>query len=203
LEQRASVRVGARDDRSDVDAQYLGDDARGIGDVTDLVALAAVRDRREIRAVGLEDDRVESDLAHGVAQRLRGLERHHAADPQHQVQLARKQLGLGRRPGKTVHHAALRARIVSVPQRGHEVVVRLPLMKDQRQRAVARVGELRREDGALDFARAVIVVIVEPGLADRDDVRAEPFAQRVQGARQVGRRVLRLVRMDPDGRGEP
>ena len=87
-------------------------------------------------------------------------------------------------------------------QRRDEVVVRFTLVEHERQAARARVGELPREDVALHVARAVVVVIVQPRLADRDDPRAVPFAQRVERRRNIVRGVLRLVRVDADRRRE-
>ena len=51
------------------------------------------------------------------------------------------------------------------------VVVRLARMDHQRQPGLARRGDVSAEAALLRIARAVVVVIVEPGLADRHHLR--------------------------------
>src|SRR3979490_3293282 len=69
-------------------------------------------------------------------------------------------------------------------------------MHDQRQPGLARRGDVGAEAFGLLFARTVLVIEIEPGLADADDLG---MARRLDQA--VGRALpllLRLVRMNAD-----
>jgi len=52
----------------------------------------------------------------------------------------------------------------------------------------------------LILGRTVVVMVVEPGFADRHDRRGRTGAQPVEGGRNVGGCALGLVRMDADRR---
>ena len=60
--------------------------------------------------------------------------------------------------------------------------------------------EVVAHHAALLVGRTVVVVIVEAGLADRDDRRRHPGAQTVERSGDVVGRALGFVRMDADRR---
>ena len=79
---------------------------------------------------------------------------------------------------------------------GH-VLVRVAGMDDERQPGFARGPDVGAEVGALILARAAVVVVIEPGLADADH---QGIAGKLDQA--LGRRDafgLDLMRMDADG----
>lgn len=158
--------------------------------------------RRQIGAVGLEHDRVEPDGAYRLAHRFRRLEGDDAADPEHHRELAGEGARLLGVAGEAVDDPPLGRRVEPFAQCRDEVVVRVTCMKDQRQPALARVGELPREDSALDIPRAVVVVIIETGLADCDDSSAVLLEQGVEEGREIVWCGLRLVGVDADRRRE-
>ena len=74
-EQAVEVRGGLRGERCRVEAEEPGDDAGGVGGVRGLVALAAVRLRREVRAVGLYQQPVAGRVGEDGAELARAAER--------------------------------------------------------------------------------------------------------------------------------
>src|SRR5579875_926093 len=57
---------------------------------------------------------------------------------------------------------------LALPRRRDEIVERFPLMIDDRKSQGTGVGELLVEHSQLIRGRAIHVMVVEPGLADRD-----------------------------------
>ena len=166
-EERACVGVGPRDDlveRGFEESRELG---CRCGDVGRLVALPAMRNRCEIRTIGLQDDMRESHGSDGISKRLRRLEREDPADPQAQAELARQPLRLLGSTGEAMDDARDLA-CPAAPQRRDEIVERFPLMIDDRKSQGTGVGELLVEHSQLIRGRAIHVMVVEPGLADRD-----------------------------------
>ena len=96
-----------------------------------------------------------------------------------------------------MQHGVERALPHFLAQDRRDVVVGFARVDDQRQVQLAREGDLRAKHLRRDVGRRVIIVIVEPGLAD-----ADAFGMRGEGAdrRGVGFRLFgRLMRMRADG----
>ncbi len=74
------------------------------------------------------------------------------------------------------------------------VVLRVSRMNDDRLLHLTGECDLRRERGALDFARGIVVVVVESALADRNGGVPEQLAEAGNVARRVKRRPV--VRMN-------
>ncbi len=58
-----------------------------------------------------------------------------------------------------------------LPQNGHDVVGRVAVVHDERQPRFPGYVQLANEDVPLYVSRRVVVVIIEPDLADGDDFR--------------------------------
>ena len=71
---------------------------------------------------------------------------------------------------------------VSSSRMRRHVVVGLARVDDERQAGLARGGDMIAEAALLRVARAVIVVIVEPGLADRHHLGMARARDQVVGA---------------------
>ena len=71
---------------------------------------------------------------------------------------------------------------VSSRRIARHVVVGLARMDHQRQAGLARRRDMGAEALLLRVARAVVVVIVEPGLADRHDLRMPRLRDEIGGA---------------------
>jgi len=192
----------ARRQFADPQPEQFGNERRRGGHVGGLVAPAAVRDRREIRAVGLQDDRIDADRANGFANVVRRLEGHDATDPKAQAEFRDQHARLGCIASEAMDDAPQRGRGV-VAQRRDEIVEGIALVEDGRIAGGERVAELRGEHGALDVARAVIVVIVQTHLADRARRPLGSGDERVESRRDIGGCVDRFVRMDADRVVEP
>jgi len=82
-------------------------------------------------------------------------------------------------------------------QQRDEIVEGVALMEEHRQRSLAGIAQLRGEDLALLRPRAVIVVVIQADLANRDrPQRSRLRDERVERRGDARRRVLGLVRMD-------
>src|SRR5690606_3610418 len=125
--------------------------------------------------------------------RLGVAEGHDAGEGDAEVHVHRRARDL---PGlaETVHHAADLARALLL-QDAQGVGRRLPGVDDERLAAGARSADVAAEALVLPCGRLLGAVIVEPGLADRDDAgigrsRDQLFHGRVAAAA--------LVRVNPD-----
>ena len=163
-------------------------------DVRRLVALAAHRLRREIRAVGLGEQPVGRDAASRVAQVVGVLvgdvagERHVPAVLERRRRAAAATRSSGGSTGPSCASEACA-----------RVVVGRARVDDDRLAGLACELELRVEQLLLRRVRRVVAEVVEAGLADGDrarDARAARAARRAQ----VERRARGLVRVDAEAR---
>ena len=81
------------------------------------------------------------------------------------------------------------------------VLVRRPRVHDQRQPGLARGRDVLAKTRLLLRARAVVVVEIQPGLADADHLGMRRHAHQVRGAHL--RLLGHVVRMDPDRAPDP
>ena len=82
------------------------------------------------------------------------------------------------------------------------VVPRLSGVDDEREVVAIRQGDLSGKDVALDISRRVVVVVVEPALADGHDTGPAQALARGQLVEELGHRAqpgLGVVRVQPDG----
>ncbi len=191
-EQPEEVRAGRPLDLGDRQAADLGEPRSDVGDVGRLVALAAKRLGREIGRVGLEQQALERHLAHRGAQLVRALEREDAAEAEVEAELERPQRQLWARAVAVDHarEAAGRHLLLEDPDR---VLVGIAGVDHERQPALPRGRDVDAKHPRLHVLRAVLVVVVEPALADADDLRMVGEGEQRAG---VVERLLRgVVRM--------
>ena len=192
---RKKLSVVAASSSADADALELGHLGRGMGDEGGLVGLAALRHRREVGRVGLDQQPVERDVAHDGAQGLGRLEGDDARDRDVHAERQRPVRHLGAR-AEAMDQAGEGALGVFLLEDVAGLAVGVAGMDDQRQAGLARRRDMGAEALGLLGARAVLVVEVEPGLADADDLgMARGLDQAVGRALPL---LLGLVRMDAD-----
>ena len=104
----------------------------------------------------------------GVAERLRVGERDVAGERHHVTGLGAL-LDHGHVAGEAVEHHPVRRALLL--QDAQHVGVRLPVVDHQRLAGPLRDLDVLAEPPALDVGLGVVAVVVEPGLADRDDAR--------------------------------
>src|SRR4051812_323724 len=155
-----------------------------LGDARDkgrLVPLAAMRGRREKRAVGFDERAIHRHAARGLTE-LRGPREGDDARPRDvetQVEAGARQ---GRPAREAVQHAAQSLRLAQDSKR---VFVGLACVDDDGEIELARQDDLHAEHLLLNVPRREVVVVVEADLADRagagrllhlaaDDVRGAP-----------------------------
>ena len=138
---------------------------RGLHHVGRLVALAAVLARRQIGRIRLHQQPVERHRLRHLAQRLGFLERHDAGegDVEPQLQPGARQR---RAAGEAVQDRGKRAPRHLLAQDGGRIVVGVARVDDERQLRRPRRGDVAAEALRLGLARAVVVEVVEPRLAD-------------------------------------
>ena len=173
-------------------AARLGERGDRVDDVRGLVRPTADRLRRQVGAVRLGEDPVGGDGGRRLAQRLGLRIRRVAGEGEVPAALdaCREQLRLR----EAVHDdgAVVRA------QHRLGVGVRGAGVDDDRQTELRGERELRREEAALLVLRVAAVVVVEPGLADRDRLRVVEQGAELADALRLGRRGL--MRVDPERR---
>src|ERR1044072_9130968 len=105
---------------------------------------------------------------------------------------------LGHRPGlgETVHHPPYFGRPL-FPHDGQRVLGGLARMDDERLAAFARRAYVRSEALALPLEIAAQAVVIEPGLADRDEPR---MARELHQPRRIHRVAILVVGMHADSR---
>ena len=148
-------------------AAGLGQHLGGLDHIGRLVALAAELAGREIGRVGLDQEAVGRQRRGDRAQVVGFLEGQDAGERDREAErdgAARRGRGP---PVKQCSTAGKAPFPVSSSRIARHVVVGLARMDHQRQAGFARGGDVVAEAVLLRVARAVVVVIVEPGLADR------------------------------------
>ena len=176
-------------------APQSGNKAGGIGNERRLALLAAVRDRREERRVGFDQHLVSRQPFCRRLEVGRVLE---GDDPRQrnekaEVEALPRQFG---RSGEAVEHAGY----APFPDgRGEDfggVLFRISRVDHQRQSALPRSVDVGFETLALRGPVRLVVIIIEPALADRDDPGM------IRGLHERGRAEIgmgiRFVRMDAD-----
>ena len=127
-----------------------------------VVAMPAVRLGRHIGAVRLDQNAVERQSRDGLDRAAGVFEGHDTREAQIPTALGKPKRHF-RRAGEAVEHAA---RVGMPPDDVHGVAVRLALVDDDRE--LQRLGqlELLLEGNDLPRARHVLIVIIQPDLAD-------------------------------------
>ena len=166
-----------------------------MADVGRLVAPSAMRNRRQIGAVGLDDDPVARHIADHrphVLSRLEGRYTRHGK-PRALFSSDFRQFRAAR---IAVHqHLEWPHRILLTQDRRHHLV-RLTRMDHQRQTGFARRRHMLSEHRRLHIARAEVIVEIQTAFADPDHLG--PLRQLYQRRRRQVRCVLGLVWMDSD-----
>ena len=143
----------------------LGQHGRSLHHIGRLVALAAVFAGRQIGRIRLHQQPVERDSLRHLAQGLGLLERHDAGerDVEAEIEPRARQLGAA---GEAVQHGRKGAPRHLLAQDRGRIIVGVARMDDKRQLRYARRGDVVAEALRLRLARAVVVEVVEPRLAD-------------------------------------
>ncbi len=153
------------------DALHLGQRRRGMRHVGRLVRLAAIGLGRQKRRVGLDQQAIERNRAGDVAQGFRFLEGDDAGERHVQPQLDGAH-GELRPAGVAVQDRRERPALgVLVLEDGERVVVGIARVDLERQPGAARRLDVAPEAFRLRLGRAVLVVVVEPRLADGHHLR--------------------------------
>ena len=157
-----------------------------------LVGAPAQRLRRKIRRVGLDQQPVERHFSRDIAQGFRILERHHAREGDIAAERKPAAGELGPSGEAMQHEGKGAARRLLLEDAGN-VVVGVAGMDHERQAGLSRRVDVGAEAALLILARAVVVVIVEPGLADRHHLRmARKFHDFFQRDVPLFRRMVRM-----------
>lgn len=136
-----------------------------------------MRNGRQVRRVRLDEEPLLRDVSQ---ERVVGpaLERHDPAERHEPTDLERG-VGEVERSGITVQHSA-DACLPRFGDHGRRVVLSLAGVHNHGPVGFGREGELRRERAALELARGVVVVIVEPTLADSGRAVGDQRSQRLR-----------------------
>jgi hypothetical protein len=166
-----------------------------IGDPRRLISLPAVRHRREVGRIGLDQQTIARYHPNQIIV-CPVLEGHDTAEGHVPVR-GDGELRERSCPGIAVQHSdhAGRARLVDA---GSGIVLGVAGVDDDRTLRLVSERNLRREGGALGVARRVVVVVVETAFTHRDGTPLEKRAQFRYVAIEVESR--RVVGMDPRGR---
>ena len=139
----------------------------GLDHIGRLVAFAAKRIWREIRRVGFDENAVRRQFGGNGAQRGRVLEGQNARERDEEPERygAAGKVGAA---GETMQHGGEGALPRFFLENASGVVVGLARMDHQRQPGLARRPDVGAKAALLILPRAAVVVVVEPGFADRD-----------------------------------
>lgn len=153
-----------------------------------------MRDGREVRRVRLDEQPVSRHEAQQVVVGPLA----EGNDPAERDAPAKGECGLGKgvRPGIAVQHSADARRRGFADER-ERVALGVAGVNDNGKPRLGGQLELRRECGALRFAGGVVVVVVEPALADGDGAGASVFAE--QRDVPLGGEIRRVVRVYAGG----
>ena len=146
--------------------QHLGD----LDHIGRLVALAAEFAGRQIRRVGLDHDAIGREFGREIAQGLRVLEGQNSRERNRKTQSDRFHRKIAP-AGVAMQHGAKRPFGHFVFEDATAVFIGLAGMNDQRQTGRAGCCNMRAKATLLCFARAVLVEIIQPGFAQRHDLR--------------------------------
>src|SRR6056297_786408 len=126
-----------------------------------LVGLATHRLRSEIGRISLHEKTLARDLAGNAAQFLRTLERDDAGERDGEAELdtCQSELLAGR---KAMQNSLVGPLAELIRQDIHHLLIRIAGMYDEGEPGLARGGDMGAKHAALHFARAFIVVIIEP-----------------------------------------
>src|SRR5688572_21741051 len=161
-------------------------------DVRRLIPFAAIRHRRQVRAVGLDQDPVARDDPRRLAQAVRFREADDTGERQVEAGVERppRHRGIAR---EAVEHAA-NATALLEDRKG--VVGRLAGMDDHRSVELAGQRQLRGKHVTLHVARREVVVVVEPDFADAACLEPGGVLPRDRcGIRDTPRERARRMRM--------
>ena len=175
----------------------LGQECGGVGDEGRLAGLAAMRHGREERRVGFDQQPVERQPRRGLLQIPGVLERHDARDRDVEAQIQRD-IGKSAARGEAMDDAGIGALPHFLAQDRGGIVLGIAGVDDDRQPGLARGGDMRAEARLLPVAVAMVVIIIEPALADADDARMRGALDQLGGV-DIGM-LVGLVRMDADRR---
>src|ERR1019366_988951 len=142
-----------------------GDALDRAGDPRRLVALSAIRNWREIWRVGFHQQTVVGNESQQVV--VDPLLECDDAAERNVPSRFEGRVGEGMRARKAVQDAA-DARSAGLAYHRCGIVLGLARVHDDRASSLARERELRGEGAALERARRVVVVVVEPALANGD-----------------------------------
>ena len=177
------------------DAARFGQNLRRLDYISRFVALAAKRIGREIRRVGFDKDAVRRQLGRDRAQRARVFEGQNAGEGDEEAERDGAPRKL-RTAGEAMQHSREGALPGFFFENARHVGVGFARMDDQRQAGLARGGDMGAKSALLRIARAVVVVIIEPRFADRDDFRVPRMGDQI--VRRDVQLFVRIMRMRAD-----
>ena len=191
-EQATRIRGRLPAQRRGVDAAERGDARDSERDPCGLVTLATMRNRRQVRSVGFDEDAIIRNRTHQIIARPVP-ERHDSAERHVPSSLD----GSAREcdaAGKAVQHTADASRRGLANEYGG-IVIRVPGMDDYRAIVSRGEFELHGEGTTLEIARRVVIVVVEATFTNRDRAGVEHALQRGNVRRGIKR--LGVVRVNP------
>ena len=141
---------------------------------------------RQIRRIGLDQDAVGRQFGRDLPQPVEALNvRMPVKEMNRPSAMARR--ASSRPPVKQCSTAGKAPFPISSSRMRARVVVGLAGMDDERQSGLARGGDMGAKAPLLRFARRIVVMIVEAGLAERDDLG------RARARDEIGRGDVRLL----------
>ncbi len=150
------------------DAAGFGEHPRRLDDVAGFVAFAAPGARREIRRVGFDENAILGELGGDLPQRVAGLEGEDSREGHVTAEgnTAPCEIVAACEAVEHERKGALRAFLF---ENAGNVVVGIAGVDHKRQSRFAGGGDMPAKSPLLHLARAVVVVVVEARLTDRDD----------------------------------
>src|SRR5690606_33050979 len=179
------------------DPVEIRQESRSMLDVGRFVPLSSERDWRQEGTIGFNKKFSKRNDASRVPQILGLLERDVSRERDHKSERHQRLRHL-RRSAEAVHYSAETIPRAFLCQYLNCFVIRVAAVNYDRKSEVPRYPNLSPENLLLDIARTVVVVIVEPDLAPRDNFfRLSEFDQMFFGFVVV---KFRVVRVDADAR---
>ena len=174
-------------------AAQAGDETGGISRVGRLALASTMRHRREERGIGFHQQPVFGKLCSNGLQVLGVLEGYDARKRDCKSQIEYFAAEFGTR-GEAVDEGGERALLRLFLENACRIVFRIARVHDQRQTRFTSHGNMRAKQGLLHRAVGLVVVVVEPGFTDTDDLGMGCRFQQSPLA-QIGM-LVRLVRVD-------